>query len=222
MKSTFLSLIVLLSVSFLWGQGKAPATYPIGKAPETEMGRAFSAAFDESNVGNLHVFGTLEAEPSADYFYVGTAIDHKFYGLLSPTWQRALLPKTAELYAIKAIRHGDGVQYIMRFYTPDQGNQIELFTLINGELRHLTTLAYIECSKTRCIQLDSWILDVDGDTDLDLVKKLQIWDRQKDRVADAYINLFAQLKRGSYQQTDETSLTKFDFISQPIDTSVLD
>ncbi len=212
-----LTVLFLLLALGLSAQSNGVATYPIGNSPESEMGKAFSALFSNESVGNLHVYATASEEPPRDYFFLGTLVDQRFYGLLNAAWQREVLPEEAQLFAVRTIRHGAGLQYLMRFYTPELGHRLELFTLFNERLEHVTTLAYVDCGRGRCFQLDSWIQDIDGDTDLDIVKKFRITDRRTDRFVEEFTNLYLQSDSRRFEANRTVQIRSTDFNLQSID-----
>ena len=49
-------------------------------------------------------------------------------------------------------------------------DRIEMFEIKGYEVVHVMTLATRNCSNGRCTQTDTWITDIDGDTDPELIR----------------------------------------------------
>lgn len=194
---------LLMTTLNLQAQKKSPATYPALNAPKTETARTFASIFDENNVGNLHVFPTNDEEAEYDYYFRGRPLPDNLYGLFPEKWEKLIAEQQAEVFTTYVIRGENDAYFIVRLQSPEMGQRLELFDLKDGSLRHLHTLAFADCNRGRCIQQDAWILDLDGNTRLDIIKKVRITDRYTGQAIDEYANVYTQTNDGIYYKTDD-------------------
>ena len=146
--------------------------YPAGNQPTNGTMAAFISIFDDTNVGNLHVYAPTQSEPSMDYFYHGTDITGSFDEMLPRKLKRTLRRKGSKLYATRNIRGVNGEYYILRTTDRRGHPTLDLYELQGTKLVKVMTLANAKCKKSGgCRQLNSWIQDVNGDTRLDIIQK---------------------------------------------------
>lgn len=212
-----LVVLIALLAALTWtiaAQDRSPRSYPINNIPTTERGKTFAAAFAEQNVGNLHVFATPESAVDYEYYFRGSTLPRQTMRMLDRDLRRQLRREKAELFATYVIRGDNDAFYIVRTYHPDRGSRLELFNLERGQLHHLKTLAYNRCSDNRCTQLDSWVLDLDGDTRLDVVRKFRVTDPVSGEIVEEYAEVYAQ--------RDGAILDRTDNLYAPLDTFVME
>ena len=146
--------------------------YPAGNQPANASIAAFISVFDDTNVGNLHVFSTQKEEPTADYFFQGTDITGSFNDVLPEDLKSSLRRTGGKIHAVRNVRGVDGEYYILRIPNATKMPQLKMYELRGTKLVELLTLADIDCKDNgRCTQVDSWIQDVDGDTRLDVIQR---------------------------------------------------
>lgn len=208
MKKWILSMsAALLLLPTVWGQVSDPATYPIQQSPETEQTRDMARQFEETNVGNLHVFATLAEADEVDhqYYFKGRPLAESFHSLLPRKWYRQLSRDRMDAYAVYQIRGEGEAYFIIRFDSPRHGQQIELFDLENGRLVHKMNLAGIDCNRNICRQTDSWVIDIDGDTRLDIIQKSRRYrpgTAEDQEIVREKTTIYAQRQDGSFDATD--------------------
>lgn len=212
-----LAILITLQAVFLCtvaAQQRSPQSYPINNTPTTERGKTFAAAFNEQDVGNLHVYATPEQRVDYEYYFLGDQLPRQTLRMFDRDMRRQLRREKSTLYATYVIRGDNDAFYIVRTYHPDRGSRLELFDLERGKLNHLKTLAYNSCNGSRCTQLDSWVLDLDGDTRLDVVRKFRITDPVSGEVVEEYAEVYAQRDGGILDRTDN--------LYAPLDTFVME
>ncbi|MGB3800161.1 MAG: hypothetical protein WA952_10135, partial [Lewinella sp.] len=75
----------------------------------------------------------------------------------------------ATLYSTIAIHGIEENLYITRLDAARR-DQIDMFAVRDGKVKHLKTLAYRDCAGNECLQMDSYITDVNLDTNFDLIQ----------------------------------------------------
>lgn len=134
-----------------------------------ETNNAFTAAFPETNVGFLHVYADPAIDPLETYLMRGTEMPESIIAMLPRKFRKQASREGTTLYAVSAIRGINEDLYLMRTDAPGR-DQIDMLALRKGKVKHLKTLAYRDCRRTECLQMDSYITDLNRDTDFDLVQ----------------------------------------------------
>ncbi|PPK84069.1 hypothetical protein CLV84_4219 [Neolewinella xylanilytica] len=129
----------------------------------------FATTFDESNVGYLHVYVDPAIDPLETYLLRGVEMSDTAIAMLPPRFRKMANKEGSTLYSTIAI-HGVGENlYLTRLDAPRR-DQIDMFAIRDGRVKHLKTLAYRDCAGNECLQMDSFITDVDLDTNFDLIQ----------------------------------------------------
>ena len=134
--------------------------------PEAEL---FITAFNPSNVGFLHIYVDPAADPLKTYLLRGREMSDTVVSMLPTRFRRMAEKDNATLYAALAVMGIDENLYLTRLDGPRR-DQIDMFAVRDGKVRHLKTLAILDCSGNECQQLDSYLTDVDLDTRFDLIQ----------------------------------------------------
>jgi len=186
--------------------------YPITNEAPSPEAKAFIAQFDDKNVGNLHVYSTLKENFDIDYPYKGEPLGEEFYSLMDGETIQLLAPEGAKAYAIQAIRGDATTYFLMRMPSAYNNHNTNLMLFeLNGEyLESKEVLAFAYEKKGVIYQQDSWILDLDGDTLLDIVKKYQQRTVDGEILAETIITK-KQLPNGLFVRTDELEVDKQDY-----------
>jgi hypothetical protein len=164
--------------------------------------------FEEREVGNLHVFAN--PEPTPDYFFFGTPIEQAFPNVLPGDVSVLTILKEQEPHAVFRIRGKEEELYLIRFPGERAGNEIALYGWDGDQLKKRRTLAYHTCKGNRCIQVDSWIQDLDGDTWLDLIQKRKV-SRKNGQKVTVKSRLFLMNQEGRLQKSDFDRVDFSDF-----------
>ncbi len=127
----------------------------------------FASGFDESNVGFLHVYIDTTEDPLEDYLFRGRELSDTIVAMLPP--RIGELADGGTFYGTMAIHGIDENLYITRLEGPVR-DQIDMFAFRDGKVVHLKTLSFLDCSAADCQQLDSYITDLNLDTNFDLVQ----------------------------------------------------
>lgn len=185
--------------------------YPANNKVESLEAAAVLSFFEETNVGNLHVFPSPDTPAAYDFFFKGEALPEGAMGVFAEEW-REKLPASYEAYAVYAIKGEGKPYYIVRYEGADIRNAIELFEMIDGEMIHRQTLAMYRCEDGECLQQDAWLLDLNGDTLFDIVKKVKIWSSdQRERVIGEYQDVMTQLDNGRFVSTGSLEVELQDY-----------
>ena len=80
--------------------------------------------------------------------------------------------------------------------------------------RHI--LAYQDCNNNRCVQLDSWLQDVNGDTRLDIIQKRKVTKKRSGKtVVKPTIYLMGQ--EGKFHKTKNLGMVNLnDYIMEDL------
>jgi len=174
--------------------------YHANNEAETLEGAAFATFFEETNVGNLHIYSTAEPTAELDYFFRGTPLPEGLYGVFPREW-REELPGSVNVQAVYAIKGDAKPYYILRLEGTGSRNTLELFEMVDGALQHRQTLAIYWCEAGQCLQQDAWLQDLDGDTRFDLIKKVRIWGATRGKEIGEYNVVLKQLENGEFEPT---------------------
>ena len=155
--------------------------------------------FKEQEVGNLHVF--TNPDPAPDYFFLGTPIEQAFPNVLPGAVSVLTIIKGQEPRAVYRIRGKEEELYLIRFPGERAKDEIALFGWDGDQLKKRRTLAYHTCHGNRCIQVDSWIQDLDGDTWLDLIQKKKI-SRKNGQKVTIQSQVYLMNQEGRLQKSD--------------------
>lgn len=209
MKKIILMLMAIAVTQFTFAQiEQKPADeykerpYPVTNVPASEDAATFLTLFQDSEVGNLKVYSHPGEKMPADHYFKGTEISDYFHSFFSGEY-RELLSDGAEAYATHSIKGNRGEHYIIRMPTSKGASTLVLFDLNGERLEPIQTLAYAFCKKGYCYQQDSFITDLDGDTDLDiLIKYKRVPESKPDSEGARSSTVILQSDDGLYQVVD--------------------
>ena len=171
MHEVFLSSFLLLTAVSLSGQ----TTIDVGNPPVeaatpaiTEELQPFVSSFDPSDVGFMHVYVDPRVDPLETYLLRGRELPTAATEVLPAEFQK--LAGKGKMYGAISIMGIEEDLYLTRYVGSDR-QQIDMFALRDGEIVHLKTLAYLNCTTPGdCPQQDSYITDLNLDTTFDLVQ----------------------------------------------------
>ncbi|MBI1228294.1 MAG: hypothetical protein GC192_23875 [Bacteroidetes bacterium] len=143
----------------------APVSYKNISMDQAE----FIKLFESKNVGNLHVYPLAKQDKPSEFFE-GKPIDSGFSNLLTGDLAKQSFIRNEEPRALFSIRGNGEELYIIRLPSDVSGGEIALYGWNNGKMDKRQTLATYDCTRNHCVQVDSWIQDVNGDTRLDVVQ----------------------------------------------------
>ena len=129
----------------------------------------FATAFNESNVGFLHVYLDPAVDPLETYLLRGREMPDTAVAMLPARFRKEAEKDGNTLYATIAVKGIEENLYLTRLDAPRR-DQIDMFAIRDGKIRHLKTLAYLDCAGAECLQMDSYITDVNLDTNFDLIQ----------------------------------------------------
>lgn len=131
----------------------------------------FIVFFEESNVGNLWVYLYYDDELFYEYLFKGKEILELYYEMFVGIYCDLLEDDVFYVYSIYSIK-GNRVEYYLICMFFDKGLNIIVLFDLNGEVMELVqVLAYVYCKGDFCYQQDSFIIDLDGDIDFDILIK---------------------------------------------------
>ena len=177
----------------------ASMPYPAANYYDSEDARDFSANFNVTDVGNLHVYDAELAEGTSEDYMQGVAVSPTHYRFL-PKKIRRQMSKGHKVYAVHSIR-GEAQEYLLIKHPPVKGSvEYGLYAFDGESLSHLVDLAGHVCKGSNCTQMDSWIRDIDGDTRLDVIQKVKKGDRP------AKMKVYMQTDRGTFKRDRSRAL----------------
>lgn len=128
----------------------------------------FATEFPEENTGLLHVYIDTMIDPLETYLMRGEEMTDAAMEMLPSKFRRKARNDRGTYYAVRAVKGIEENLYITRFDGPRR-DQIDMFAIRDGKIKHLRTLAYRDCGGGECLQMDAYLSDFNRDTDLDLV-----------------------------------------------------
>lgn len=174
MTKLFLSAFTLLFISVL-------ATAQVDESSRNFPNRAagdqvrmsaletFKEQFGTQQAGILHVYIDPDIDPKETYLFKGTEATGTTMALLPEKYQRMARKMNAKVYATRAIKlMGTDDHYLVRFDGRYE-DRIEMFAIETNKVEHVATVATYGCRNGKCVQHDTWITDIDGDTDSELI-----------------------------------------------------
>lgn len=223
MKSCFAFVIILLPFISLQSQndhnfpGDEPYPAPVSFADLTKEEAAFINLFNNENVTNLHVYASTREAPDQAYYYHGTPILPVFKDMLPSKLSSLTYLRGKEPHAISSMR-GNGEQlYLLRLPGENWNNKIAIYAMDNGELTELHTLASYTCNKAgRCIQQDSWLQDLNGDTLLDIITKKRT--TRKNGKSKVKTSVYLMTDKGVFKKARKMEIEEGDYKFQELDT----
>lgn len=191
--------------------------YPITNTIGNVALKEFAENFPNENVGFLHIYVDPSIDPEEIYLLRGLPVSGTVKALLPVEYQLLARTMNAELYGAMAIKGVNESLYLLRM-DGQASDRIEMFALRNNEVVHLKTLAYRNCSEGSCEQLDSYLTDLDGDTNLDLVQIERSINKKGETVSKprAYV---MNTRNGKWKKTNklEIPLTSIQFYEREAD-----
>lgn len=177
MNHIFLILLVLIVQATAFSQdtpikkniGDEPYPAPVMYDNVTLDEAKLIGLFENQEVGNMHVYSHLKQEDR--YFYNGTPITPTFSKFFNDEIAYQTNVSGKEPRAVFSIRGEAEELYLIRFVGNDWDNELALFGWNNGKLEKRITIAKYSCENDSCLQIDSWLQDINGDTRLDIVQK---------------------------------------------------
>ena len=170
MRSTAALILALLTSTLLTAQspvdvgGEGMQTTALEENTGADL---FATGFDESDIGFFHVYVDPNPDPLATYLLRGREMSDTAITMLPPRFRK--LAGDGTMYSTVAIHGIDENLYITRHDGPRR-DQIDMFAIRDGKVKHLKTLAFLDCAGTECNQMDSYITDVNLDTNFDLIQ----------------------------------------------------
>ncbi|CAH1002200.1 hypothetical protein LEM8419_03117 [Neolewinella maritima] len=156
-------------------RAQTPNTQGTGGAETTNLATGSEldelvGIFEENNVGFLHVYIDPNVDPLETYLFRGLEMGEGEVAQLPESYLSEVNTDEGRFYASMAIQGIEENLYLVR-YDGTQRDRIDQFALRDGQMMHLKTLAYLNCDTPGdCGQLDSYITDVNLDTDFDLIQ----------------------------------------------------
>lgn len=172
--------------------------YPISNQANSATMAAFISQFEDTSIGNLHVYATTEKMPSDDYFYQGKDITGTFNDMLPNKLNKLVRRTNGKIYAVKSIKGNAREMYILRAPSKKNNSELVLYKMAGTQLIPVMPLAKVSCKRSgACSQMDSWIQDINGDTRLDIIQKTQKTNRAG-QVVKTKTKVYTQTQNGRY------------------------
>lgn len=178
MKKLILSALALaLTTTFAFAQVNQNArSFPnradavTGDQARNSAIEGFMAEFAPQEAGILHVYASAPNDPAETYLFRGQEASGTTLAMLPVKFQQKAKQMGAKVYATKAIKlMGVDDHYLVRMDGTYE-DRIEMFKVEGNTVKHVKTLATDKCYDGMCDQTDTWITDIDGDTDSELIQ----------------------------------------------------
>lgn len=162
---------------------------------------AFKADFTQQSSGMLHVYVDPTFDPAEVYLFQGQEASGTTKALLPKKFQRLAKRLGAKVYATKAINlFGTENMYLVRLDGIYE-DRIELFEINDYDVEHVRTLAYLSCLEGKCTQKDTWITDIDGNTNADLIEISRVMRKDKETAQREAVYMLTD--RGKWKKSKE-------------------
>lgn len=207
-------LLALFSFSTVWAQDEKAQEkdiekedyedydvrpYPAANVPVSEQAADFISLFEESDVGNLRLYSHPSEDLPYGYPFAGDKIPESFYSMFTGDYRELLEDDLAYANSVYSIKGNEGQHYIMRLPTNKGPNTLVLFDLRGEVMVPIQILAFAYCKDGYCYQQDSFLTDLDGDTDLDILLKFQRTLPESGEVLNKNDIMFLQQDNGEYR-----------------------
>lgn len=171
----------------------------------------FKNQFEEWNVGNLHFYSQKQNENKKDYYFHGKKISPIFQQHVGKILKRSLVESGKEPHAVALVR-GKGLDdyYVLRINDGKSNNVLVLYEFQNEQLTPKKTLAYFYKKNGRTYQLDSWMQDVNGDTQLDLIQRKRI-TKADGTIRKDKTKVLLQKKKGKFKYSRRTKIEQSNY-----------
>ena len=145
--------------------------YPVvTEQPQTDKAAVFIASFNKDrNVGNLHVYSFVN-NPPEDYYFTGKEFAAGISDMYTTDLRKKNRKPGAKVYAVQSIRGEGNEYYIIREPGMSGNNRLNMYELNGDKLTFKINLADAKKAGKNVKQTDSWVVDLDGDVLLDVVK----------------------------------------------------
>lgn len=162
---------------------------------KSNMDMAFTKLFDTVNVVKMHLFSGEESE---NYPYDGKAIEGEELTMLADD----LKPADAAVFACYWLENDNS--YLLRVKNSDASNSLVLarYNTTTGKLEKTNDLATYSCTEAQCKQVDSWLIDLDDDRDLELVTLEMSMDADGKKVGESF-TVFTKDDKGMFSKADD-------------------
>ena len=182
-------------------QVKNASPYPAANSTASDSEARFIAAFDKDrNVGNLHVYSFLNT-PAEDYYFAGEELDNGFSEMYPEDLRDDIRQSNAKVYAVQSVRGEGDEYYIIRTPGSAGNNRLAMYEVNNDKLTFKIDLADAKKSGSQIVQTDSWILDLNGDVLLDVVRIKSVRDAEGKIIKREEI-AYLQQENGTFQEEE--------------------
>ena len=200
-KNIFLIILFLAYQPFLQAQ-----------SPNMEF---FNDLFEPYNVGILHIHVPSEEVPMPAY-EGQKEIPFKFRSYLPISMHKRMLSDKIVPKAVGTVR-GNGLEdmYILSAPNKTDSDKIALYKMKRNRLAPIKTLASYSSTQNKSVQLDSWLVDLNGDTRLDILQKSLIIRANGKTTKNT--NVYLQNPKGKFKKVNANNYVKpnFKMISLP-------
>ena len=157
----------------------------------------------------LHIYAAEYPNEVHAYPFEGTEIPYDLYHLFDAELAENWRDLGWGVYAIGKYQD----KYLLRIPGRYTSDQIALYSLENGQMTYLTSVASKWCEENWCNQQDGWLRDLNDDNRFDLVTHYVQFDDAGDIVQEE-INVRLQTTAGRFESTDAISIRPEDYSIQ--------
>lgn len=217
-------VLLILFFSFNISNVSAQLEADVRNSAETRAGLSdlelFKDKFEFWNVGNLHVYSKPMDAEMEEYYFKGNYFGLSDKQFLSDDLNNYVAANFQSVFPVGKIRYygerdADRAFYIVRKNTNKSPNEISMYELENNKLVFRKKLAYHKKAWLGWNQMNTWIMDVNGDTLLDLVQKTRKVTRSG-KYKNEKTKIFLMQQDGNYKKGDLNLIDQNDFIFEDI------
>ncbi len=202
----YFTFITLLSFPLL-GTAQQSSGTPSSIGQITEARALFENLFSRNNIGKLHVFVQQDTSSETMQPLPGQPIKDEFRFFFG---NAGFLHASRTPEAISIVRGASLDYFLIRYWNKTGHEELALFQFKGLRLKKRKLLATIQCKEQQCWQQEAWILDLDGDTDLDFVTKRRAYDRDGDQSA-VKTKAFVQTDNGRLRAKAKVELGAYEY-----------
>lgn len=174
--------------------------------------KLFKEEFEDHNTGDLHMYARADGQSAEDYFFTGDPILPKYSDFLTPHLRQYVTREGHRPEAVFSLRSPDQLvdHYLIKVPADDEAERLVLYDYANQTLKKIGVMAYHKCTEQYCRQLDSWLLDINRDTRLDLVQKEKKVNKNRNREV-VQTTIWLANQQGHFQKVDDADIDLSDF-----------
>lgn len=154
----------------------------------------------------IHLHPIVRVDDPGNYPFIGNLIDTSFYRFFNAEIREIWADGGGEVLAVGQF----GGFYICRVPGRYVSSDIAIFTINDGEMKHLETIAWAWCDEGWCNQQDAWLSDADQDGLTDVYQHYTLTD-DRGKLKEERLTLLRQTAEGRLLPDKSVKMDKANF-----------